>query len=468
MKETDAMLGLMGVILLCSINSFAARPKLPKIDTVNFQPPKGSRHVLDNGLIIYVLKDNSLGIFHMTAATRTGSIYDAKEKIGLAEMTGWLLKNGGSAKYSSEEIDKTLEYLGASLETFMDREEARADMFCLKKDFEKAFDIFSDVLINPSFEDEKIKIKKDEMIEMIRRRNDKPDRQAVREAMRMFYGPDHPYGWRTEISTIEPVTKDDLKAFHRKYYKPNNTIIAVSGDFEDESRLIDTIKAKFLNWKKEPVEFPPVPPVKIPETRKIYLIDKQISQTFVVMLQKGIKRHDPVEFPLTVANEIFGGGIHSRLGNEIRSKRGLAYAVYSYYAKRPDYGFILGYLGTKPESTGQAISEMIMQFDLMKKEPVTGEELKRGKDAIINPFVFRFPTPFAIVSERALYEHYGYADDYLDSYVNNIANTSEKTILDATGKLFKPESALIFVIGDSKKFDKPLSEFGPVTELKED
>lgn len=468
MKDINIILTTFIFAFICLTQSHAVPPNLPKMERVIFKPPKGSRFVLENGLIIYLLKDNSLPVMHMTAITKTGKIYDPKEKIGLAELTVFLLKDGGSLKYKSEEIDKTLEYLGASIETSIQMEEARANLFALKKDFDKVLDIFADILINPSFEDEKVKIKKDEMLETIRRRNDKPDRQAIREALRMFYGPEHPYGWRNEISTVEPITKEDMKLFHRKYYKPNNTIIAVSGDFEDENKILDMIKQKFGSWQKEDIAFPTIAPVDIKEERKIYLIDKEISQTFVVMLQKGIKRHDPIEFSLSVVNEILGGGIQSRLGNEIRSKRGLAYAVYSYFVKRPDYGYILSFLGTKPESVSQAIDEMIKQFELLKKEPVLDEELKRGQDAIINPFVFRFPTSFDIISERALYEYYGYDKDYLDTYVDNIAKVNEKSILETAQKLFKPEKALIFVIGNSKKFDKPLSDFGEVITLKED
>ncbi|MBU1569920.1 MAG: insulinase family protein, partial [Proteobacteria bacterium] len=89
-------------------------------------------------------------------------------------------------------------------------------------------------------------------------------------------------------------------------------------------------------------------------------------------------------------------------------------------------------------------------------------------DSIINSFVFRFPTPFDLISERALYEHYAYPADYLDTYVDNMARVDPKAVLETSQKLFKPESSFVFVIGNTKKFDKPLSEFGPVTEVKED
>ena len=449
-------------------SSWALPPVLPKIGGIDFKPPKGSRYVLDNGMVVYLMKDATLPVVHVTAITRTGRIYDPKEKIGLGEFAVSLLKDGGTLKYKSDDIDKTLEFLGASVESSIASEEARLDMFALKKDLSAVLDIYASVLMEPAFEDDKTALKKAETLELIRRRNDNPEREAQREAVRSFYGAGHPYGWRSELSTIEPITKDDLKAYHANYYKPNNIIIAAAGDFGSDEAMLSKLKEKFGGWAKREVKFPVIPPVAINETRQVHFIEKDISQTYIVMLQKGVKRHDPVEFPLSITNEILGGGLSSRLAAEIRSRKGLAYSVYSYFSKKPDYGFINASCGTKPETYSQALSEMLSQFELIKTEAAPDAEVKRAKDSIINSFVFRFPTPFDLISERALYEYYAYPDDYLDTYVDNMAKVTPEAVLDTSKKLFKPKNALIFVIGNSKKFDKPLSEFGPVTELKED
>ena len=449
-------------------SSWAIPPVLPNIGGIDFKPPKGSRYVLDNGLVVYLMKDATLPVVHITAITRTGKIYDPKEKIGLGELTVSLLKDGGTLKYKSDDIDTTLEFLGASVEASIASEEARADMFTLKKDLDKVLDIYASVLMEPAFEDDKTALKKAETLELIRRRNDDPAREAQREAVRAFYGAEHPYGWRQELSTIEPITKDDMKAYHANYYRPNNIIIAAAGDFGSDEEMLSKLKEKFGVWAKGEVKFPAIAPVAINESRQVYFIEKDISQTFIVMLQKGIKRHDPVEFPLSITNEILGGGLSGRLAAEIRSRKGLAYSVYSYFSKKPDFGFINASCGTKPETYSQAMSEMIRQFGLIKTEIAPGDEVKRAKDSIINSFVFRFATPFDLISERALYEYYSYPADYLDTYVDNMNKVDPKAVLDTAKKLFKPENALIFVIGNSKKFDKPLSVFGNVMTIKED
>jgi len=466
--KKSSITGALLMTLLSAASLFALPPALPKLEPVNFKPPKGDRYVLDNGLVVYLMKDATLPVVHMTAFIRTGKMFDPAVKIGLGELTAGSLKDGGTLKYKAEEIDKTLEYLAATVESSRGNEEARADMTVLKKDLDAVLDIYADVLMHPAFAPEKVKLRRDEALEMIRRRNDDPGREAVREAVRAFYGAGHPYGWRSEEATVNAVSIDDMKAYHANYYKPNNIILVAAGDFGSNDEMLARLKARFGAWPRGEVKFPAIPPVKIQGTRQVYHIERDIAQAFIVMLQKGVKRHDPVEYPLTVTNEMLGGGLSSRLASEIRSRKGLAYSVYSYFAKKPDYGYILAYCGTKPETYSQALSELVAQFDLIKKGTAPAEEVTRAKDSIINSFVFRFPTPFELITERASYEYYGYPSDYLDNYVENLAKTDPAAVLETSQKLFKPEDALIFVIGNSKKFDRPLSAFGPVTELKED
>ncbi len=454
---------------LLSANPLAAlAPNLPPLEAVNFKPPKGDRVALDNGLVVYLMKDNTLPVIHMTAFIRTGKLNDPADKIGLGEMTAGLLKDGGTLKYKSDEIDKKLEFLGAQVESSIGNEEARADLTTLKKDLDEVLDIYAQVLTSPAFEPAKVKIHRDETLEMISRRNDDPARAAMREAVRSFYGAGHPYGWRTETATINAITIEDMKAYHANYYRPNNVILAVAGDFASNEEMLGKLNKKFGAWQRGEVKFPVIPPVQLEGKRRVFHIEKDSQQAFIVMLQKGVKRLDPVEYPLTVTNEMLGGGLSSRLASEIRSRKGLAYSVYSYFAKKPDYGYIVGYVGTKPETYSQALTEMIRQFDLLKAEAAPAEEVTRARDSIVNSFVFKFATPFELISERAAYEYYGYAPDYLDNYVENIAKTDPAAVLETAKKLFKPGDAMLFVIGDSKKFDKPLSDFGPVTELTED
>ena len=455
-------------MLITASTVWALPPGMPATPDLEFRPPKGERFTLGNGLVVYLMKDNTLPVLHLSALVGVGNAHDAAAKIGLGELTAQMLKDGGTKSYTAEEIDKQLEYLGASIDADVYSEETRVGMTALKKDLGKVLDIYAEVLRAPAFDEEKLKLAKAEELEMLRRRNDKPNDTLFREAKRMFYGVDHPYGWRKEAATVSSLSRQDLLDFHAAYYKPNNVILSVSGDFASNEEILEVLKTRFASWEKGAVTKPAIPDFKPKKGRRIYLIDKDISQAFLVIFQGGLGHNSPEEYPLTLLAEILGGSMQSRLMMEVRSKRGLAYTVQSVSPRRTQGGFTYTYCGTKPDTYSQALSEILKQLDRVGSEPVPQDELKRGKDAIINPFVFKFPTPFKLISERAVEEFYGLKDGYLDNYVSRIRKVTQEDLLATAKKFYNTEDAVIFVIGNSKKFDKPLSEFGPVTELKED
>ncbi len=468
MKNYLAKAAVTGLIMTITNLAGAAHPELAKLGQIKFSVPEVSRRALDNGLVVYILRDNTLPVVHISAFVKTGSAYDPAGKTGLAQMTGALIRDGGSAKYKAEDIDKTLEYLGASLETAAYTEETHADLTVLKKDLEKTLDIYADVLRNPAFEEDKVQILRDETLELIRRRNDKSSSAAVREAKRMFFGVDHPYGRRTETATINAITRADLAAFHAANFKPNNIIMAVSGDFASEDEMFARIKEKFGDWKGGEVARPVIPAPAHTAGRQLYLVDKDVSQTSIDIVQGGVNRVSPESDTLSLLADIMGGGFQSRLFSEVRTKRGLAYTAQSYSASLRETGFLNTYCGTKAETYSQALAEILHQMALVGAEPVSKDELERSKGAIINPFVFKFSTPHKLATERALEEFYGYKKGYLDNYVADISRIGAAQVLEAGKKYFNPANAVIYVIGNAGKFDKPLSEFGPVTELKED
>jgi len=454
---------------ISSISTLAAmQPAMPPIKKLDFKPTAGQTATLKNGMRVFFIEDSTNKIMHITALVNTGKVYDAKDKKGLGELTLDALSESGSKKYRSEYIDKTLDFLGASVQSVISTEEAQVSMNCLKKDFDKVLGIYADLMINPAFEEQKVNLIKSQEEEMIKRRNDSPIQAAMREGLRRFYGPEHPYGWRTEISDLQKLTVEDMKAYHDNYFKPNNVILAVSGDYGSRKELINKLDKAFGKWKKGEVSFPDIPEVKNGGRRHIYHIQKEIAQTFIVLLMKGPERLDDAEFPLLVTDNLLGGSLSSRMSAEIRSRKGLAYTVYCYFSKRNKGGFIMSYMGTKPQTYSQALEEMLRQFDIIKSEKASEEEVERSKSAITNSFVFRFETPFELISEKAGYAFYNYPEDYLQTYVDKINAVSPDDVKATADKWFDTDSAQIFVIGDSKKFDKPLSVFGEVTELTDE
>ncbi|MEW6012477.1 MAG: pitrilysin family protein [Elusimicrobiota bacterium] len=455
---------LIGAIMnMSNLHSY----EIPSYKNIDFKPEETNPIFLDNKLKIYIKKDASLPTVRITLFLKAGKVYDPKDKFGMGELFFELLKEGGSKKFKSEEIDKKLEYFGAEISAAINNEDASVSMYSHKKNFDEVFEIFSDIIKNPAFEPERFELKKQEMIEMIKRRNDNPSKQATREALRMFFGKDHPYGKRPEIETVSPITVEDLKNYHLQMMDSDKMIMSVAGDF-DEKVMVEKIKRAFSDIPNKKM---PLPKIQEPDTvkgKKIYLIDKPLRQAFVVILNKGIKRHDPKEFPLAVLSEYMGGGIQSKLGNEIRSKRGLAYSVYSYFAKRNESGFIMTYLGTKPESVEEAIDQIFLEFKNAKEGKIETKELDMAKSQIINSFVFRFETVASLLNEIASYDLYSYPSDYIYKYTSNIDSVKIQDAINIAKEMYDMENYLIFIVGDLKKIGGKLDKFGTLEILKED
>ena len=159
-----------------------------------------------------------------------------------------------------DKMNEELEFMAASVETSIDRESSSANLSTLRKDIDKSLKIFADVLMNPALPEDKIRMRKDEVIESIRRENDNPSQIAQREFRKIMYDSKHPYSRKVEgtLESIEKITRDDMIAFHKKYFHPNNIILGISGDF-NKDEIIKKLNAVFAGWKKEEIQFPEVP-----------------------------------------------------------------------------------------------------------------------------------------------------------------------------------------------------------------
>jgi len=454
--------------LSCAGAAFAAAPAIPEAGPLEFSVPKGEKFSLPNGLTVYLLEEHTIPAIRVSGLLRTGTIYDTAGKTGLAELVSSAVRLAGSAKYKADDANAQLEAMGASIETDIRKEYGEIGVFCLSKDAEKTLDILSDMLINPAFEPEKVKIAKDAMADDVKRRNDDANQLVWREAVRNFYGPNHPYGRRTELATLQAITGGDLVSFHKRYYKPNALTLAVAGDFSS-SEMKRLLSEKFGKWEKRPLELEPVRAPEPAKTRKIFAVNKEVTNAPFMVLQTGPKRLDPDIYSLEVADHILGSpGMASRFFSEIRSRRGLAYGVYSFIRPFEKSGLIAGYCGTKNSSVSEAVEEMLRQIKLMKETPVTADELSGAKSAMVNSYIFKFARPIDSLRERMMSDYLGYPADHVDTYTKKISAVSTADVSAVSKRWYDPDSALVYVAGDVKQFLKPLSKLGEVKELAAD
>jgi predicted Zn-dependent peptidase len=458
------------VCLFCAVGflslaSAQIHPReLPEPKEISFKPPKPVEFTLSNGIHIYYFEDKELPLISLNAMLKGGSLFEPPEKAGLANLTGTVQRTGGTKTLTGDKIDEELEFLAASVESFAGQENMSVSANCLKKDFKRVLEIFADVVRNPEFRQEKIDLAKNQMKESIRRRWDMPASVASTLFIDQVYG-GTPYGIRTSNKTLNAIAREDLIAFHKQYFAPNNMYLAIVGDIS-QSDAKSMLEGAFKGWEKKDVKFAKIPSLVERANGTVYYAARETPQANVVMGHLGIKRNDPDETKLEVMNDIFGGGsFTARLMKEIRSNRGLTYGIYGGVFTGRDKGLFRISSQLKAEKSVEALALVKDMIKDIQNTPVLDEEMQVSQKSLVNSFVFQFESKDRLASQYMSLKLDGYPDNYFDTYIENIKKITKKDIQDVAKKYMDPNKMIILVVGDEKKFDKPLSTLGKVEEL---
>ncbi len=430
-----------------------------------FHPPQPKRIELSNGMIIFLQEDHELPLIGATARIRGGSHNEPAAKTGLTDIYGEVWRTGGTRSQTGDQLDDYLEVRAAKVETGGGADSTSISLSCLKGDFDDVFKIFVDLMQNPEFRADKLDIAKKGAFDAISRRNDDIGEIASREAAKLAYGADNPYVRVPEYATISAITRADLIQWHQTYVHPNNIILGISGDF-DSAAMESRLRAAFESWPKgapvphDEVDFHPAAP-------GYYLIPKEdVNQSSIRMVGLGLKRDNPDYYAVTVFNEAFAGGFSSRLFNDIRTTRGLAYNVGGGIGTNYGHpGMLQFVMGTKSQSTIESVKALDEDIDDLAKHPITEDEVKKAQDAILNAFIFRLDSPDKILAERMIYEFYGYPSDWLDRYQAEVKKVTAADVNRVAAKYLHKDQLAVLVVGNTKDFDQPLSSLGAVKTI---
>jgi len=430
-----------------------------------FEPQLPKRIALPNGLVIFLQEDHELPLVHGSLRIRGGSREEPADKIGLVSLYGQVWRTGGTQTKTGDELDDELEARGADVETGGGLDSTFASWDCLKESFDDVFAAWLDVLRNPEFRPDKLALAKNQLNTGIARRNDDAGGIAGREARKLGYGADSPYARVAEYATVAAVTRDDLVAWHAATVRPNNLILGVVGDF-DSKAMEATLRKALGSWRRGPRSPRVDPPLHQPVPGVYFVPKDDVTQSQIRALHAGIRRDDPDFFAVEMMNEILGGGFSSRLVTNVRSKKGLAYAVGGSVGASFDHpGLFQLSMGTKSGSTAAAIDALYQEVDNLLNNPPTDGELARARDSILNSFVFNFDTKREVMAERMLYEFYGYPADFLDRYRAGIEKVTAADVARVARAHVHKDKLALLVVGKADDFDRPLSGFGPVTTL---
>jgi len=411
------------------------------------------RTVLQNGLVVLHSEEHSLPIVMVTLLVKVGLLNELKDKAGLANLTAELLTEGTKHRKSTD-ISEEIEFLGASLDASAGSDYSTISLSILKKDINKGFELFSDVLLNPIFPQDEIERKKEIIKGSLRQREEDPS-FLVERAFKKEVFDDYPYGRLIEGSaeTIDNIKREDLIRFYADYFLPNNSILSVVGDLT-EGELNSLINRYLSDWKR--ADLPPVAAKGLNEkrTKKIVKIDKDITQANVILGHIGISRDNPDYYAVSVMNYIFGGGgFSSRLMQSIRDKMGLAYDVESFFTLNKEKGLFQIEVQTKNESADLVISEILKQIGRFREECVSDDELSDAKSYLTGSFRRKLDTNRKIADFLASVEFYNLGLDYVEKYSGYINSITKEDVLRVAKKYIDPENYVLVIVANQKKAD---------------
>lgn len=436
-------------------------PPLPELAI-----PEPTRVVLDNGMVVLLMEDHELPLVDVTVYIRTGSRYEPPDKLGLASLTGVVMRSGGTRALSGDRLDDYLESKAAIIETGIDITAGTASMNCLKADFADILQIFSDVLRYPAFAAEKLAIAKNQAIAAIARQNDDPDSILNREFRKLVYGPDSPYARTPTYETIGSITRADLIDWHRTYFHPNRIILGITGDFETSDALA-LIKKVFDDWPAGPRIQDPRAEYRTQTTPKIFYIEKNdMTQAKIAMGHLGVTRRNPDYYALVIVNQVLSGSFGARLFSNIRSKQGLAYDVHGGVGFEWDYpGLAMLSMSTKVQTTTKGLEALRAEARRLITEPPTREEVEKAKASVLNSFVFSVDSPAKILGKFLIYEYYDYPSDWLRKFRPGIEHVTVAQVREAANTHLRPHDFVTLIVLPRKGVPHVLARYPDAEKL---
>ena len=427
-------------------------PRELTFEPLEFEPPSSDRHrhTLSNGVVVFLVEDHTLPLVTVSVVVRTGSYLDPLGKEGLAGLTGNQMRAGGAGTRSASDFDDEVAFLAATIGSSIGATSGRASFNSLTKDFTATLNLFFDMLRHPRFENERIDLAKSQTVQQMARRNDSTGSIERREWARLTRGADHFSTRSMTQASLESIGRDDLVAFHDRYYHPGGFIFSVSGNITPEE-LLPELEARLADW---PVKSDPVPEVPEPTHELepgIYVVEKtEVNQGRVSLGHVGAMRDNPDRYALLIMNDILGGGgFSSRLLTRIRSNEGLAYSVASNFGLGTYYPglFRVGFQ-SRSETVARATAIVIDEINKIQAGPVDENELNTSKSSFIETFTRNFSSAASTASLFAADHYTGRDPEYLERYRERINAVDSDDVLRVARQYLNPEQLVILMVGD--------------------
>ncbi len=412
--------------------------------------PLGKRILLDNGMVLLLSEKHDIPMVTVNMAITAGNTAEPPDKPGLASITASLLTQG-TTKRTASQISREIDFIGGSLSTSGGEDGASVGLRVLKKDIRTGLDLLSDVLLNPVFDQKEIDRKVKETLAEIQRQKEEPALVASNAFAKAVFG-GNAYGRTNEevAAYLPKLTRQDVLTFYSARYSPNHAVIAVVGDVT-EKEIVALLNEYFKRWQKKE-QLPPYVQPPVIEKTVIEKIDKDITQANIAIGHIGISRENPDFYACVIMNYILGGGgFSSRLMDNIRDNKGLAYDVHSGFAAQKEPGAFMVAIQTKNESANEVIAETLKEMHRIQSELVSEKELNDAKAYLTGSFPLRMDTSAKIAGMLTSIELFNLGLDYPQRYPALINAVTREDIQRVAKKYLHPDNIVVVVVANQEK-----------------
>jgi zinc protease len=446
------------------------RTKAPPVGkTPDLRVPAWTKTTLANGADFIVSEKHDLPLVSFSITLLGGSNqFEPAERTGLASITAAMMSEGTKSR-DGEALSNALQLLGTSVSTSVGGESGSMSFVSTAGKFAQTLDILADMLLNSTFPADALERIRAQRLVALTQARAQPGAIAGRVFPKVLYGPSHPYGRVTTEESIKAITRDDIAAFHAKYFQPGRALVTVVGDVTAASArpVVEKALAAWAKAGSRPdFTYPALPQ---PQKTTIYLVDRpKAAQSTVAIGQPGPPRSTPDYYAMQVMNTMLGGMFQSRLNANIREEKGYSYGVSSSFAYGKGPGPFRAGGDIVGDKTDAALVEFMKELrGILGDRPVSDEELQTAKDSLVQRLPGTFASVTAINGALTSLWTQGLPDDYYQQYSKAIAAVTKADVLRVAKKYIEIDRLAIVIVGDRSSIEAPLkaTNIAPIAYL---
>lgn len=436
-------------------------PEVATAGAVKF--PELQRFTLANGLKVVLAQRESVPLVRFNLMVDAGYAADQFAAPGTASLTLNMMDEGTKSR-NSLQINDELNMLGADLYAYSDLDYSYVKMTALKPMLESSIDLYTDVLLNPSFNEEDFERLRKEQLMQIQQEKASPFSMALRVFPKFMYGDGHAYsnplsgsGYENTVTNLQ---RDDLLKFYGTWFKPNNATLVVTGDI-NQQELKKLLEKRLNKWKSAEVPVKNLATVK-PGKKKIYLMDKPGAiQSVIIAGHVASQPNAEEEVAIEMMNNILGGQFTSRVNMNLREAKGWSYGARTLLMGAKGQRPFIAYAPVQSDKTQESMQEMIKEVsEYLGARPATEEEFLKVQNNGVLKLPGRWETLSAVESAASEIVKYQYPDNYYQNYSDNVKGLKLAKVQDAARKLIKPEDISWVVVGDRAQIEEKLRNLG--------